>query len=182
MRYRHLVIGLAISSFIGILGFGNPVEDIEDLPPDNPLPIEAIFDTKVSPIRIKIESTHTYVLVAKVSLNISDLILEDGALVGTYQIRVPLKPDKNEWGILRLPLEKSKIVEHYMEQGGILKGTGESAKSNQPTRIIACEIKPANKGAKYGDLALEIDTGERILNFISGYKIQRISDRLASLP
>lgn len=182
MRYQQITLCVTILFLFGNPGISNPLENRSELPKDNPLPIEDLFDTEVSPIRIQIDSTHTYVFVAKVSLSISDLVLKDGALVGTYHIRVPMKPSKNEWGIMELPLEKSKIVEHYMEKGGILEGTGESVKENQPTRIIACEIKPSSEGAMYGDLALEIDTGERVLNFVSEYKIERISEKLAKNP
>ena len=51
---------------------------------------------------VRIEPSDTWVGLAKVHLELSDMWLSGGELRGNYAIRVPLRPSKNDTGTIRL--------------------------------------------------------------------------------
>ena len=140
------------------------------VPPRNPSPPEL----KPGPaFRIHVADTSTRVLLAEVHLEVSDLVLSeaDGAsyLVGTYSIEVPLRRSKDESGAMKLPLNKP--IAHYLKEGGVLEGKGQSFKVPDAKREIVCRIEPAAGRSLKGRITLEIDTGKRVLEFESTFSV-----------
>lgn len=118
----------------------------------------------------------TRVLVASVYLTVGKLTLEDGALVGQYTIRVPLRPAKNDAGSLRLPISDGTRLADLLREGGVLTGTGKSHDLTAPTRYITCRVIPAGDGGQFamgvnGRIALAIDTGDRVVQFDCDFRL-----------
>lgn len=121
---------------------------------------------------VRVKDTECRILIADVHLKIGDLVLDGGdqpALTGTYRIRVPLRPSKNEEGGMILPLEKS--FKSYAEEGGTIVGTGKNFQHPEAERTITCQIIPHPKLSRNGVLRLEIDTGNRVMKFKTTYEI-----------
>lgn len=119
--------------------------------------------------RIEVADSETRVLIAKVYLSVGDLVLEDGALVGNYALRVPLRPGKSEGGTLRLPVEKGLL--RMAREGAELDGRGYSFKEDKPVRKIVATIHPAEGESTGGELDLWIDVGDRVIEFRSRYEL-----------
>lgn len=119
--------------------------------------------------RIEVADSETRVLIAKVYLSVGDLVLEDGALVGNYALRVPLRPGKSEGGTLRLPVETDLL--RIAREGAELDGRGHSFKEDKPVRKIVATIHPAEQEKKSGELDLWIDVGDRVIEFRSRYEL-----------
>lgn len=119
-------------------------------------------------IRVDDASTTVSALV-RVHLEVGDLTLEEGALIGAYAIDVPMFSSKSERGTMRLPFEGS--LETFRANGGKLSGTGHSPEKPGEVRKITCGIRPDKDDQDGGILQLRIETGQRILEFVTRYRI-----------
>ncbi|MFQ3241812.1 MAG: hypothetical protein ACI9A1_000345 [Lentimonas sp.] len=118
----------------------------------------------------KIDDSKCRVGIASVKLSVSELKPQQGNLVATYTIHVPLKKSENDTGQIVLPISVS--VDELHNQGGVLVGTAYSnQKGKKPNKII-CQIGPnTTKG-----IALEIITDKRTMNFKSRYTVIESDD------
>lgn len=119
--------------------------------------------------RIEVEDSRTRVFIANVYLAVGDLVLEDGALVGNYALRVPLRPGKSEGGTFHLPVESA--LADIAREGGELDGRGFNFKKAREERTIVATIYPAEPGTTAGRLDLWIDVGDRELEFTTRYRL-----------
>jgi len=113
----------------------------------------------------------------RVNLDIGELTLTEGSFQGTYRVNVdasavpaPLRfiaEAKNEMGQITLPCFSS--FSELMAKGGTLKGHG-YCKEKDMSRIIICEVFPGEDGKQSGTIKLTIDTGLRIMDFVSKYE------------
>lgn len=142
--FAFLLLGQAISS---------PSEETPEL------------DPAWEGITFRIEDSRSFVGIAPVYLSVSELKPEDGNLVGTYSIIVPLRTSKNDKGKIVLPLD-SKVSE-LGAKGGVLKGKAHSQKEDGSVNDIVCVIIPDEDQA----VRLAITTKNRTINFKSRYSI-----------
>ncbi|MFP4157297.1 MAG: hypothetical protein ACLFU4_06735 [Opitutales bacterium] len=126
---------------------------------------EATTDPDWEPLSFRIEDSRAFVGIAPVYLSVSELKPEDGFLVGTYEIKVPLKHSKNDWGKIVLPLDSK--VEELGAEGGVLRGKAHSDKKKKKTSEIVCEIIPEKDQA----IRLAITTEHRTIEFKSRYTV-----------
>jgi hypothetical protein len=123
----------------------------------------------IHPLRLQIDDASCRVRLATVHLQINDLNLVDGSIVGEYTIRVPLMPSKDEVGILNLNLKDSP--KGYFTKGGQLKGLGYPTNKEEPPRQIIANLSPSPQKKRNGAIQLSIDTGQRVLEFDSAYSV-----------
>jgi hypothetical protein len=113
----------------------------------------------------KIDDSKCRVGIASVKLSVSELKPQDGKLVATYRIQVPLKKSENDTGQIVLPINVT--VDELHQRGGVLTGTAHSDQKGKTPNKIICKISPhSTKG-----IALEIITDTRTLNFKSRYTV-----------
>ncbi len=122
-------------------------------------------DPEWEPLSFRIEDSRAFVGIAPVYLSVSELKPEEGFLVGTYEITVPLKRSKNDWGKIMLPLDLK--VEKLGAEGGVLRGEAHSEKKKDLVNQIVCEIIPEEDQA----VRLAITTEHRTLEFKSRYTV-----------
>ena len=116
--------------------------------------------------RIEVEPCKTRVMIASVYLTIGDLTIEDGHLVGSYAIQVPLKTEKNETGTILLPLPTNP--DQAFGEGGRLQGEGQSHIRPEDQRLITCVFFP-DETQMAGEVTRTIELEERTLEFSSRY-------------
>jgi hypothetical protein len=105
-----------------------------------------------------LEPARTRVGIASVRLEVSGLTLAEGALVGTYEISVPLLPMLDDRGTVRFDLVGS--LDQALAKGSVLTGFGHSVLDNRKHRVDCI----------FGDeeaVQITVDTGDRILSFHS---------------
>lgn len=124
-----------------------------------------VTDPAWNHLTFRIEDARSFVGIASVYLTVSELKPEDGFLVGTYRIRVPLRASSNDHGKIMLPFDAS--VGDLGEQGGVLRGKAHSAASEGVINAIVCEILPAEDQT----IKLAITTSKRTINFTSRYSV-----------
>lgn len=107
---------------------------------------------------VRLEPAKTWVGLARVHLSVSDLKVVDKALVGTYEIHIPLAPDKDDRGTVRFELERP--LDQTLVEGSVLLGLGQSTVGPRTHRIRCA----------FGDddsVRIEVDSGDRRLSFRS---------------
>jgi hypothetical protein len=104
------------------------------------------------PISFRIEPTKTWVGVARVHLEVTDLQWTGGELVGRYSVRVPLIPSRNETGTIALEM-------HELQQlpGGTLAGTAHNDRGQ--IHGVDCTIQAGNL------IEIRITTEKRVMTF-----------------
>ncbi|MFV1995203.1 MAG: hypothetical protein ACC661_07185, partial [Verrucomicrobiales bacterium] len=117
-------------------------------------------------------------ITTRVDLEIGELTLRDGSLQGSYHVNVdastvpaPLRViarGKNEAGQITLPVKTS--FSELIDVGGTLRGSGYCKEKNK-SRIIICEVIPSESSRQSGTIKLTIDTGNRIMEFVSKYVV-----------
>ena len=140
---------MAFLAFISVSAFATEVQVLE--PEDT---IDLAF---------KIEDSKSYVGIAAVKLSVSELVQEDGQLVGDYSINVPLSKSNNDSGRIVLPIDTP--LHEIGEAGGTLRGKAYSDKEGKKPNLIVCTIGPLSDK----DIKLAITTEKRTLNFDSSY-------------
>lgn len=107
---------------------------------------------------VRLEPAKTWVGLARVHLSVSDLKVVDQALVGTYEIHIPLAPDRDDRGTVRFELERP--LDQTLLEGTVLLGLGQSSVGPRTHRIRCA----------FGDdesVRIEVDSGDRRLSFRS---------------
>lgn len=140
---------MAVLAFISVSAFATEVQELE--PKDT---VDLSF---------KIEDSKSYVGIAAVKLSVSELVQEDGQLVGDYSIDVPLSKSNNDTGRIVLPIDIP--LDQIGEEGGTLRGKAYSNKDGKKPNLIVCKIGPLSDK----DIKLAITTEKRTLNFDSSY-------------
>jgi len=107
---------------------------------------------------VRLSPAHTRVGLAKVILNVSELTFEKDALVGSYEVLVPLAPWRNDRGEVRLKLDGP--LDEIMASGGSVEGSGHSLEDGR-TLPIVCRFLGG------GRVSITVDNGDRILDFRS---------------
>jgi len=126
---------------------------------------EAVIDPAWEDLAFSIEDSRAFVGIAPVYLSVSKLEPEDGNLVGTYSISVPLMTSKNDKGKIVLPLNTK--VSELGDKGGVLKGKAHSQTEEGTINDIVCVILPEKDQA----IKLAITTKSRTINFESRYTV-----------
>lgn len=119
----------------------------------------------------KIDDTKCRIGIASVKLSVSELTPQDGNLVATYTINVPLKQSENDQGLIVLPIDLT--VDQLHKHGGVLRGKAHSHQKGKAPNTIICEIGPNNTKS----IELEIITRKRTLNFKSRYTVIESNDQ-----
>ena len=121
-------------------------------------------------LSFKIDDTKCRIGIASVKLSVSELTPQDGNLVATYTINVPLKQSENDQGLIVLPIDLT--VDQLHKHGGVLRGKAHSHQKGKAPNTIICEIGPNNTKS----IELEIITRKRTLNFKSRYTVIESND------
>ncbi len=124
-------------------------------------------------VRIDVEDTRTRIGIASVRLKISELKIEEGRVVGQYELRIPLLQSKDDDGMIDLGFQQD--LSTTFTTGGKLKGKGISItfKEDAP-RTITCVIFPDFATTESGRIHLTIETSDRKIEFKSRYSIRRV--------
>ena len=117
------------------------------------------------PFGIQIEESRSWVGLAMVKLKVSTLTAEDGKLVGTYKIQIPLSSKNNDFGEITLELPENFLS--LDSEGGKLVGFATSSKEGEPPCRIVCDVFPGDDR----EIHLAITTSERTIKFKSNYEV-----------
>lgn len=131
---------------------------------------EMIADPAWDSMAFNIEDSRAFVGVAPVYLSVSELKPEDGNLVGTYTIKVPLMSSKDDHGKIILPLDVS--VSELGANGGVLRGEAISKKDEKSPSLIVCQVLPKKDQA----ILLAITTDDRTIKFKSRYTVIEVTE------
>jgi hypothetical protein len=112
-----------------------------------------LFADQHSPIRV--ERAKTWVGIARVLLDVTDLSLTESALTGYYEIRVPLAPYEDDHGAIRLDLVRP--LPDVLARGGQLTGIVRSDFGK--THDVECTLEPD------GRARIVVTTDKRVLSF-----------------
>ncbi|HET9300798.1 MAG TPA: hypothetical protein VFO11_12695 [Candidatus Polarisedimenticolaceae bacterium] len=113
-------------------------------------------------VRVRVEPAQTRVAIASVYLELSDLKVETDTLVGSFALRVPLVPSKDDRGTLALPMDAP--LEQCLRPGATIRGLA-SSKTTDRVYPIACAV-----GAD-GRVRIAVTTRDRTLEFLSHYTV-----------
>jgi hypothetical protein len=108
------------------------------------------------PAEVRLLPSQTHVGLAKVKLLVSDLAFEDDGMVGTYEIRIPLAPWRNDRGEVRFALNEP--LEQVLASGGTVNGSGLSLENGR-VHPITCRFTAD------GTVEITVRTHERTLAF-----------------
>jgi len=112
---------------------------------------------------VLMEPARTRVGIARINLQVQDLRLESaGTIVGTYELKIPLAPWRNDRGAISLRATES--LEQLTVGGGTMSGSGHSELDGR-THPIVCEFEPG------GFVGIQIATPERDLKFRTRYEL-----------
>jgi len=112
------------------------------------------------PEEFRIESSATWVGVARVHLEIESLRWIDESLNGKFRLRVPMSPKKNDTG--RIELASAKPLAEVRATGGTLVGSAYSDTTGK-THAVVCDV------AADGTIHIRVTTEKRTLDFESRY-------------
>ena len=113
-------------------------------------------DSPETPTGFRIEPSKTWVGVARVHLEVTELQWTGGELVGRYSVRVPLIPSRNETGTIALEM-------HELQQapGDTLVGTALNERGQ--LHGVDCTIQAGNL------IEIRITTEKRVMTFETHY-------------
>lgn len=131
-----------------------------------PMPIASTISSVAPEIDVRVDPSKTWVGLARVHLEVTDLRSAGSELTGRYRIRVPLAPSKNDSGTIVLKL--AQPLDHLQEAGGEAAGNAHS-EINGKTRSVDCRIRPG------GLISIRITTDDRTLRFKTKYRPLRAS-------
>jgi hypothetical protein len=109
-----------------------------------------------NPARLTMQPSHTKVGVAKVKLLVTDLVLQDDSLVGSYRITIPMAPWRNDEG--ELHLFPDEPLEQTLAGGGVVNGHVLSHENGR-THPVTCRFEAD------GTVDITVTTHERTLAF-----------------
>jgi hypothetical protein len=119
---------------------------------------EASAESRTDEIRI--ENSTTWVGIARVHLEVEGLRWVDESLNGTFRLRVPMSPKKNESGTIELASQNS--LDDVRATGGTLVGSAYSDTTGK-IHAVVCDVAPN------GTVHIRVTTEKRILDFESRY-------------
>ena len=128
-----------------------------------PQPTSKADSTETPGVGLRIAPSKTWVGIARVYLEVSDLWLTDDGLRGRYRITVPLRPSENDSGTIELQPPAS--MNHLRLAGGILAGNAIS--DNGKMHDLGCTVRPD------GSIRIEVATASRNLTFKSRFQTVR---------
>jgi len=109
-----------------------------------------------SPVTLQFVPAHTRVGLARVTLLVSDLVQRGGSLVGSYEIRIPLAPWRNDRGEMSLRMREP--LDRLLASGRTVSGIGHSAENGR-VHPVTCSFEAD------GSIHITIETEERTLAF-----------------
>jgi len=115
------------------------------------LPVSADY-----PALIELAPSHTRVGLAKVNLLVSGLSYAEGSVTGTYRIKIPLAPWRNDRGELSFELDEP--LDRILNDGGTLSGKGHSLENGR-VHPVTCRF------GTDGAVDITVETHERTLAF-----------------
>jgi hypothetical protein len=111
---------------------------------------------------VELAPAKTRVGIARVNLEVRDLRLESSdKIVGTYEIKIPLAPWRNDRG--EISLHAPEPLEQLTTGGGTLSGSGLS-EDGRIHRIV-CRFEPD------GFVGIHVTTPDRDLDFRTRYEL-----------
>lgn len=113
-------------------------------------------------LRVRVEPAQTRVAIASVYLELSDLKVEADTLVGSFDLRVPLVPSRDDRGTLAFPMDAP--LEQCLRPGATIHGLA-SSKATDRIYPIECTVGPD------GRVRIAVTTRDRTLEFISRYTV-----------
>lgn len=131
-----------------------------------PMPNASTLSSVGSEFDVWVDPSKTWVGIARVHLEVTDLRSSGSELTGRYRIRVPLAPSRNDSGTLELKL--AQPLDHLQEAGGKAAGNAHS-EVNGKTRSVDCRIRPG------GLISIHVTTDDRTLKFKTKYRPSRAS-------
>jgi len=115
------------------------------------------------PAVVRVAPTWTRVGIASVQLELSDLELRGDALVGRFQIHVPLLPSRDDQGTITLRMDAP--LEQSLRPGAKVLGSA-SSETTGP-HAVACDVDAD------GGVRIAVTTSDRVLSFVSHYQVLR---------
>ena len=113
-------------------------------------------DSAEGTLNFRIDPSKTWVGVARVHLEVTDLEWTGGELIGRYSVRVPMVPSRNETGTIAL-----KMHELERTPGDTFAGTALSHRGK--VHDVDCTIHADN------GLEIRITTEKRVMTFETRY-------------
>jgi len=104
---------------------------------------------------VRVRPARTWVGIARVLLDVTDLSLTESALTGHYELRVPLAPYEDDRGAIRLDLVRP--LPDVLASGGQLTGIVRSDFGK--THDVECTLEPD------GSARIVVTTDKRVLSF-----------------
>lgn len=108
------------------------------------------------PVRFQFVPAHTHVGLARVTLLVSDLVYRGGNLIGSYEVRIPLAPWRNDRGEMSLRLREP--LDRMLASGRTATGIGHSAEDGR-VHPVTCSFEAD------GTIQISVETPERTLAF-----------------
>lgn len=122
-------------------------------------------------VRVRVEPAQTRVAIASIYLELSDLKVEADTLVGSFDLRVPLVPSKDDHGTLALLMDAP--LEQCLRPGATIHGLA-SSKTTDRVYPIECAVEPD------GRVRIAVTTRDRTLQFNSRYTVYLRSSQPSS--
>jgi|GEM_PF-6144454 len=105
----------------------------------------------------------------RVNLAVSDFALSTRGATGTYEIRVPAAPWKNEKG--RIYFEINMSTDELLQQGGVIEGFCIRDSEERVSHKVICYVEPQQWNSQEGVVSLTVKTKKRELTFDSEYTV-----------
>lgn len=112
--------------------------------------------TAEPPVGFQFVPAHTRVGLARVTLLVSDLAYRGGSLIGSYEVRIPLAPWRNDRGDMRLDIREP--LERVMAGGKSVSGSSHSLENGR-VHPVTCSFEAD------GTVHITVETNERTLAF-----------------
>ena len=108
------------------------------------------------PAGFRFVPAHTRVGLARVTLLVSDLAYDGGGLTGSYEVRIPLAPWRNDRGEMRLDL--GEPLDRLVASGRSVSGNSLSTEDGR-VHPVTCSFETD------GTVQITIETEQRTLSF-----------------
>jgi hypothetical protein len=108
------------------------------------------------PVGFRFVPAHTRVGLARVTLLVSDVAYRGGRLTGSYEVRIPLAPWRNDRGEMRLDIREP--LERLLASGKAVTGLSHSVENGR-VHPVTCSFEAD------GTVHITIETDERTLAF-----------------
>ena len=109
-----------------------------------------------NPVGVQFVPAHTRVGLARVTLLVSDLVYRGGSLTGSYEVRIPLAPWRNDRGEMRLEIREP--LDRLLASGKSVTGSSRSVENGR-VHPVTCSFEAD------GTVRITVETNERTLAF-----------------